>query len=253
MKNRISFILLPLILFSCKAEILHSVPEEQANEIITVLSEYGIRAEKVSDGKGDKTSFNILVDESEYGKSWNILKENGLPREKIKGLSDIYQKQGFISSSIEERALLVQAIKGELEKTLETIDNVVRARVIISIPTSNQSPFAQGNEKIGASVLLKVKKNTYINKETVKGILLGAVPSLDKEKISVEIVETQKNIPTREISMTYIGPFLVSTNSAKIFYTFIIGVMLVLVLALGYSIFTILRQRQNVEKEVAEL
>jgi len=253
MRNRLSFILLSIALFSCKTEILHSVSEEQANEIITVLSEYGVKAEKVGDGKGEKSAFNILVDEGEYGKSWNILKENGLPKEKIKGLSDIYQKQGLISSSIEERALLVQAIKGELEKTLETIDNVVRARVIISIPTSSQNPFAQSNENIGASVLLKVKKNTYLNKDTIKGILLGAVPSLDKEKISVEIVETQKSVAPKDIAMTYIGPFLVSANSAKIFYTFIIGVMLVLVLVLSFSVFTIYRQRQKVEEEVAEL
>ncbi len=101
MRNKLITALLMIMLFSCKKELLHSVSEEQANDIITVLSDNGIRAEKVPDGRQESPTFNILIEEADYGRSWNILKENGLPREKIKGLSDVFQKQGLISSTTE--------------------------------------------------------------------------------------------------------------------------------------------------------
>lgn len=252
MKRLILIVFLLFLLSSCKKEILHSISEEQANDIITLLAEYGIDARKVANGKGDVGSFNIVVEESEYGKSWSILKENGLPREKAKGLSDVYQKQGLISSSTEEKALLVQAIKGEIEKTLETIDNVIRARVIISVPFPSQNPFGDSKDVPKASVLLKVKKNSYINKDTVKGILLGAVASLEKENINVEIIESIGNNLSHTQKMTYIGPFLVSESSAKIFYIFIISLLSALAIIIVIIFLFYYRKKVRYTEEAEE-
>ncbi|MGB9600566.1 MAG: hypothetical protein ACPL7I_08430 [Myxococcota bacterium] len=252
MKRNILFILLLLLITSCKKEILHSISEEQANDIISVLSEYGIDAKKVSDGKGEGTTFNIVVDENDYGRSWSILKENGLPREKTKGLSDVYQRQGLISSSTEEKALLVQAIKGEIERTLETIDSVIRARVIISVPFPSQNPFDESKDLPKASVLLKVKKNSYINKEMIKGILIGAVSSLEKDNINVEIVESYGNNISQSPAMTYIGPFLVLKSSARVFYTFIISTLSILAVVVVLIFLFYYRKRVQAPAEVEE-
>ncbi len=240
------------IIQSCSKELLHAVQEEQANDIIAVLSEYGIQAEKVADGRQESSSYNIVVQESDYKAAWNILKENGLPREKIRGLSDVYQKQGLISSSTEEKALLMQAIKGEVEKTLETIDNVIKARVIISVPGPSQNPFADSKEPTGAAVLLKIKKGSYINSETVKGILMGAVSSLSRERISVEIVESSGTVAAKPLRMTYIGPFLVPESSARNFYLIITGLLSILSLGVIIFVFFHFRKKPVITKEAEE-
>ncbi len=236
-------ILIFIFVMGCRTEILHCISEEQANDIISVLQENGVVAEKKADNKGEKSNFNILIDESDYARAWKVLKENGLPREKVKGLSDIYQKQGIISSSTEEKALLIQAIKGEIEKTLETIDNVIRARVIITIPAGSQNPFSEIPASVGASVLLKVKKGTYINKEMIKGIIQGAVSSLERDRVNVEIVESQIAGGSNNISMTYIGPFLVSTTSAKYFYALMVFLLSLTMVSTGFLAYGFYRKR----------
>ncbi|MCX7945235.1 MAG: hypothetical protein N2746_12075 [Deltaproteobacteria bacterium] len=246
-------IIVVLLLFSCTKELLHSIQEEQANDIITLLNEHGIKAEKILDVGQDGLLFKIVVPESDYGKSWNILRENGLPREKIRGLSDIYQKQGLISSSFEEQALLIQAIKGEVEKTLETIDNVIKARVIISLPTLSQNPFSETEVTTAASVLLKVKKGTTISKDAIKGILTGALSSLEKERITVEIVESSPNSSLRRNGMTSIGPFVVSESSARMFYFVIMGFLSTLSLGIGGFLYFLFRKKTNTLKESEEL
>ncbi|MCX7958635.1 MAG: hypothetical protein N3B13_06275 [Deltaproteobacteria bacterium] len=252
MKQKVLILTILLALFSCKKELLHSIQEEQANDIISLLLDYGIRAEKIADGRQDSASFNIMVEESDYSRSWNILRENGLPREKIKGLSDVYQKQGLISSSTEEKALLIQAIKGEVEKTLETIDNVIKARVIISLPGPSQNPFSDTKEPVGASVLLKVKKGSYVNRDTIKGILLGAVSSLDKERISVEIVESSVSPAGKSVRNTFIGPFMVSDSSAKMLYAILLTILSILSLLAILAVYFFFSRKVIVPKESEE-
>ncbi len=247
-KNTIIIILIPLLVISCKKELLHSISEEQANDIITVLSDYGIIAEKISDSSQESNTFNIVVEEEDYGLSWNILKENGLPREKIKGLSDVYQKQGLISSSTEEKALLIQAVKGEIEKTLETMDNVIKARVIISVPQFSSNPFSETKELSGVSVLLKIKRGSYVSKDTVKGILLGAISSIDKDRISVEIVEAISNTTKKNVTLTNIGPFILSRSYAKIIYFALITILAALSVTIIFLLFLNFRKRNNISE-----
>lgn len=240
------------LLFSCKKELLHSVQEEQANDIITLLSEYGINADKIPYGSQDSFMFKIVVDEDNYSRSWNILKENGLPREKIRGLSDVYQKQGLISSSTEERALLIQAIKGEVEKTLETIDNVIKARVIISISNTSQNPFTDSKEPISASVLLKIKKGSYVNKDSVREILMGAVSSLNKDRIAVEVVESSSPSVQKLVQIAYLGPFRVSESTARTIYTLTIGFLFITFLSLMIFTYYFYRKRATIRDKVEE-
>lgn len=253
MKRILLASVLIFLLTACKKELLHSIPEDQANDILALLTDYGIRADKLRDERQETPSFNIVVEESDYSRAWTILRENGLPREKIRGLSEVYQKQGLISSSMEEQALLIQAIKGEVEKTLETIDNVIKARVIISIPNQVHNPFDESKGQMSASVLLKVKKGSYINKEMVKGILTGALCSLDKERISVEVVESAGSSISKTSKLNSIGPFLMPESSAKLFYIVTIVILLLISIGLVVTLLYFYRKKVFVSREVEEL
>ncbi len=134
-------------------------------------------------------------------------------------------------------------MKGEIEKTLETMDNVLKARVILSVPQISPNPFSEPKELTGASVLLKIKKGTYVSKDTVKGILIGAVSSIDKEKISIEIVESSAQTTKSSGHLINIGPFLLSESSAKTFYAVLISILVIISVAVSMLFFFFIRKK----------
>src|ERR1700739_4117823 len=92
-------------------EISSGLSEADSREIMVVLKGGGLEAESVRSG-GDRNSaptWTVTVRGGAQNAvlAWRILQENGLPRQKVKGLEEVFSSVGMIPTASEEKARLL--------------------------------------------------------------------------------------------------------------------------------------------------
>jgi type III secretion protein J len=118
--------------------------------------------------------------------AWRILEENGLPRQKVKGLAEVFSTTGMIPSASEEKARLLMALSGELSRTLKSIQGIVDARVQVVLPEN--SPLLQSDQRnpTTASVLLKFRGGQPpLSEDEVKKLVARGVEGLQPDSVAV--------------------------------------------------------------------
>lgn len=189
---------LTLSLGGCGQPIQHALDERQANEIQAVLVERGLDAEKVSEA-GKKPSWSIEVPEGQATDAIRILSELGLPRPRAEGFSEVFGKGSLVPSPTEERALYLQAISGELARTLESVEGVVSARVHLVLPPPPRPGAAR--EAAKASAFLKVRPGRMEGvqrlRDELRALVAGAVEGLSTESVTLVMAEISTSVPVR--------------------------------------------------------
>jgi type III secretion protein J len=187
-----------LFLSACNEQIQHGLDERQANEIQSVLVERGLEAEKAIE-PGKKPTWSIEVPEEQARDAVRILSELGLPHPRAEGLSDVFGKGSLVPSPTEERALYLEAISGELSRTLESVDGVVSARVHLVIPPPPRPGTAPAPAK--ASAFLKVRPGMVdrVNhlKEDLRALMAGGVENLSADQVTLVVSEVTTAVPVR--------------------------------------------------------
>lgn len=124
------------VLAGCtRAPLYSALTEAQANEVQAALLSAHIDADKEPVPKSDRWS--IRVAHKEIPQAMAVLNASGLPRQQLRTLGDVFPKEGFVSSPLEERARYVFALSQEVQRTLMQLDGVVDARVHIALPDRN--------------------------------------------------------------------------------------------------------------------
>jgi len=106
----IGTVFLVLVLAGClKQELQTGLSEQEAQEIIVLLKEHGLEATRERDAHGDDKGpplFNVSIKGGDQNLvlAWRILQENGLPRQKLMGLEEVFSKTGLIPTASEEKA-----------------------------------------------------------------------------------------------------------------------------------------------------
>ena len=118
---------------ACSANILHGVDERSANEATAALERAGIGAEKLPDegaaaGSRRRPTPSGWRTPTERARSTSCAR-SGLPHDRRRGFAETYGQPSLIPTPSEERARYVDALAGEIERTLESADGVISARV----------------------------------------------------------------------------------------------------------------------------
>lgn len=185
-------VVLCLALGACGGEALYAeLDEQQANEMLAVLVRAGIDADKL---RADK-SWSLQVARSDLPRAMEVLKAEGYPREKYESLGHVFQKEGLVSSPLEERARLLYALSQELSRTVSTIDGVVTARVHLAIP--ERRPLSDEKPLSSAAVFIKYKPGSQIvNKAaSIKALIVNSVEGLPYENVTVTFFASESNAP----------------------------------------------------------
>ena len=109
----------------------------------------------------------------------------GLPADAGSGYS-LLDEQGMTTSQFMQNVTFQRALEGELSSTIEGIDGVRSATVLLAIPA--ETVFTQASDKPTASVLISMGGSQVIDGEQVQAItnlVASAVPGLAPEKVSV--------------------------------------------------------------------
>lgn len=189
-------VVLSLSVAACgeSVELVGSLPESEANEILSTLLREGIEVQKVPAAEG---LVSVMVDGSRVADALHIMRANGLPREQFARMGDVFQKEGLISSPLEERARYIYALSQGLAETISQIDGVITARVHVVLP--DRAPGAGAVlTPSSAAVFIKYKEAYSLDAVVpqIKRLVTNSISNLNYDNVSVVLVPSMTLAPT---------------------------------------------------------
>lgn len=179
-----------LTLAACggRVDLMGAIPEEEANEVLAALIKSSIPTEKVP---GKEGMVGVRVASADVGRALEVLRDNGLPRERFAGMGQVFKKEGLISSPLEERARYIYALSQELSNTLSKIDGVLAARVHVVLP--ERGTAGETGVPSTAAVFIKHQDgyNLEIIQPQIRRLVTNSIPSLTADRVSVVFVASQ--------------------------------------------------------------
>jgi type III secretion protein J len=227
-----------LLASACDVPVQYGLDEAAANEVVTALERANIAASKArEEGGGTEPTFLVNVTNREdVRRAIELMRNQGLPRTKRSGLAETYGQPSLVPSATEERARFVKALGNDIERTLETVDGVVSARVHLVMPETD--PLSADNKarvEAQAGVLIKTRYGYQIpiNGPDVQKLVAGAVAGLKPANVSVVVTESPNWASAAQPSLIAVGPIRMTPGSrAVLFGAFLIVLGVVAVLAL---------------------
>jgi type III secretion protein J len=234
----------------CTTAVLHDLDEPAANESLTALDRAGIGAEKVATEGPQARTFSLRVARAEANRALEVLRVQGLPRERRHGFAEVYGQPSLIPTASEERARYLAATAGEIERTLETADGIIAARVHLVAEETDPLVLAAGGAGEGkprsaarAAVLVKTARGLpALPIADVQRLVAGSVPGLDAAAVAV-VVSAAPEPPGRATGpLTSVGPLRVTPASrGPLIAVFAVG--LTVIAALATMLLVSLRRR----------
>ncbi|MCX7904170.1 MAG: flagellar basal-body MS-ring/collar protein FliF [Caloramator sp.] len=135
---------------------------------------------------------SILVPKSRVDELRLTVLENGYMPSDGQGWS-LFDQSKFGVTDTEAKIMYQRALQDELARTIESFDEVEKARVHLVLP--DDTVFARDTSKARASVTLKLKYNKTLSQDKVKAIVAlvsGSVKDLPKE--NVEVIDSSMNL-----------------------------------------------------------
>lgn len=112
------------------------------------------------------------------------LASQGLPRGN-KGF-EIFEQSKFGATEFQNKVNLIQALQGELARTIEQMPEVEKTRVHIVL--SEDSLYKKNEKPATASIMLKLRTGTQLSQEQIKGIVnlvAHSIQGLKSENVTV--------------------------------------------------------------------
>jgi type III secretion protein J len=203
----------------CSAPIEHGLDEPAANEVVAALRRGGVAAEKVRDESAGGTGFIVRAPQADTVRALELLRAAGLPRGHRSGFAEVYAQPSLVPTATEERARYVEALSGELQRTLEAVDGVIAARVHLVL--AEQDPLAEdGKPRVPAqaAVLLKARAGEPppIKEPDVQKLVAGSVPGLAPASVAVVILPGAAEASPAPLPYADLGPLRVEASSRPI-------------------------------------
>lgn len=151
---------------------------KDAGEIIAKLKEMKVPNEIGANGTA------IMVPSKDVYRIRLELSSQGLPRGN-KGF-EIFEQSKFGATEFQNKVNLVQALQGELARTIEQMPEVEKARVHIVL--SEDSLYKKNEKPASASIMLKLRSSAQLSREQIKGIVnlvAHSIQGLKPENITV--------------------------------------------------------------------
>ena len=174
-----------LLLGGCKVELYKGLPEDEANDMLSILLRSGLSAGKAAAKDGTDV---LTIEQSDFAAAVELLHARGFPKHQFQSMGDVFQPTGLIASPVQERARLLWALSQELSRTVSEIDGVLTARVQVVLPDNdllNRDPTPSS-----ASVFVRFDDQSNVTRlvPQIKMLVSDSVQGLSYDKVSVILV-----------------------------------------------------------------
>jgi len=175
-------IILSILLSGCDVKLFSELDERNANDILLVLSQNRISANKTQVEPG---VWQISVQSDVVQPALAIVSRHGLPRAQFVSLGDVFAKEGLIATPSEERQRYAFAVSQELSHTLMQIDGVVVARVHPVIPLID--PLSERIPTSSAAVFIKHLHDADLEPmvPAIKRLVSQSIEGLDPDDVAL--------------------------------------------------------------------
>ncbi len=234
------FAVFSVALAACQVNVQQGLDEPSANEVVTALERNGIGAKKEK-GEGQEGGYIVQVGQSDVARAMELMHSLGLPRSERRGLAETYGQPSLVPSPTEERARFQKALANDIEKTLETIEGVVSARVLLSLAEYDPlSADARPRVQASASVLLKTRAGVALGIQAadVQKLVAGSVPGLPPANVAVVDTPAPEWTGAGAPTMIAMGPLRMSPNSQKVLVGVFLGILGVVAALALFLLFT---------------
>jgi len=222
-----------VFVLGCSVPVANDLDEDDANRIVLALDRANIDSSKEVDPQAEGKE-RVVVARDDVARALAAMREEELPRPSPKGVLDSLDKGALVPSQTAEHAQYVAGVAGDLERTLESVDGVLGARVHLNLP-ENDPLRDQPAPKASASVLIEHRGAAPpLAVEAVQKLVAGGVAGLAPADVSVVMV-ARPSAPMRgEAQLAHVGPIAVARGSARMLQATLGAlVLLVALLALG--------------------
>ncbi|WP_154479247.1 flagellar basal-body MS-ring/collar protein FliF [Helicobacter pylori] len=127
----------------------------------------------------------ILIPKDKVYEERITLASQGIPKTSKVGF-EIFDTKDFGATDFDQNIKLIRAIEGELSRTIESLNPILKANVHIAIP--KDSVFVAKEVPPSASVMLKLKPDMKLSPTQILGIknlIVAAVPKLTTENVKI--------------------------------------------------------------------
>ncbi len=252
-KVKVFILVVAVLLTACKVRIQEDLSEEQANKIIVVLSQNDIEAEKRRRGNDRDKRYEVWVSKALADKAWRVMKENDLPLVNKDGIAEVYGKGNLVPSIMEEKALYLRALQGELAKTLNSIEGVINARVHIVIPDdiflNEDNDRALPKAAVFIKYHLREDGSVPFKENEIKALIAGAVKGLEERNVQLILQQIYSTKITQQQAFKRYGLIKVSEDTAEKFNVLMLLILLLIIILVVF-IFLQLGENYKLRREI---
>lgn len=202
------------LLVGCGVPVAGALDDAEASRVVVALDRVSVDATKEID-PGAEGKWRVVVARDDVPHALSVLRDEELPRAQPPGVLDALGKGALVPSEAAEHAQLVAGIAGDLDRTLESIDGVLRARVHLSVP--EPSPLRdQSPQRGSASVLLEHRGSTPpVSADSVQRLVAGGVAGLLPTDVTVVIISRPAPASPPGGELGHVGPIAVARTSVR--------------------------------------
>lgn len=231
---------LSMLVAACgaKVDLMASIAEADANEVIAALAGVGITATKVA---GKEGMVGIQVPQQDAARATDTLRQLGLPRENFMGMGQVFQKSGMISSPLEERARYLYALSQDLSATLSRIDGVVFARVHLVLPEKGSALEKDSPSSAAVFIKHRADHDLEVLQPQVRRMVVNSIPGLSAERVSIVLIPSEVKVETGSTLASVWGVSVPASAAARL-GALLWGMLALAVLAAGAALWLAWRQ-----------
>jgi type III secretion protein J len=214
-------------LVGCQSSLIDGLSEEQANQVLVALNSGAIAAKKIAHARPDgDLSYRVEVGSDDLARALSLMRIAEVPARPTQGFKETFGTPGLLPTATEERARYAAALSGELERSIESIEGVVDARVHIALPESRTALLDSPPPKGRASVMIKQKRGAVpVDETAIRALVAGAATEL--EPAAVAVVKLVAPAQTSAVpDLVRVGPVTVTRSSASTLKMIASGVLL---------------------------
>lgn len=191
-----------LFLGACKEEIYTNLPEQEANEMTTILAASGVSSTRKRDKDG---AYGIWVEQDQIAAAITVLKAEGLPRRRFLSMGEIFDSGSLVGTPFEERARFIHALNEELSHTITSIDGVRVARVHIMIPERERYKQIPAPSSASVTIHYEPRFSAQEHVSTIKQLVAHSVPNLIYDDVAVALFKVGGAQVTRVVRQPPLG------------------------------------------------
>lgn len=194
--KRVLILALAVCLVGCDGSFREGLDENQANDMIVVLGQQGIKAKKMRAKDG---SWDIQVSGNERVFADQIIQAYDRPRNKHPSLGDVFPGGGLLPSEAEVRIRYQYALSQELSQSIEKIEGVLSSYVNVAIPEKDPKQATATPPSAAAVIRYRSDQRIDLLKPQIKALIAGSLPGGAADDVSLLMVPVYPVSPTQTL------------------------------------------------------